>query len=134
MCSVLRYSLISCSCIDFSNPSDAELEKLMQACDPATFGRGEKHIYDESVRRAGKLDTDKFSAKLDPVNIRRVEGDGSKAVNLLDAVKFGLLWGDTLEKKFSLYCGTSFVKDVRAELYKLNVYGGCSRIFPFCIS
>ncbi|KAL5524168.1 hypothetical protein ACEPAG_8341 [Sanghuangporus baumii] len=105
--------------IDFTNPSDSELEKLMQVCDPATFGHGDENVYDESVRKAGKLDTDKFAAKLNPFDIRV---GGSDVVNILDAVKFGLLWGNEIKNEKSNDDYVS-AKEIKAELYKLNVYG-----------
>ncbi|KAJ7596078.1 hypothetical protein C8J56DRAFT_1116507 [Mycena floridula] len=46
--------------IDLSNASDASLEALSQACQPASFGRG-----DESYCKAGKLDSTQFSLPFD---------------------------------------------------------------------
>ncbi|KAL5528027.1 hypothetical protein ACEPAF_7163 [Sanghuangporus sanghuang] len=106
--------------INFANPSNSELEKLMQACDPATFGHGDENVYDESVRKAGKLDTDKFASKFNPFDIRV---EGSEVVNILDAVKFGLLWGDEIRSELRNDDDLSLAKQIKAELYKLNVYG-----------
>ncbi|EJD52892.1 hypothetical protein AURDEDRAFT_54784, partial [Auricularia subglabra TFB-10046 SS5] len=71
-----------------------ELEELAAACQPATFGVNEQDVLDETYRKAGKLDRDDFALNLDIV------GSG-----LLQAVKDAL------------------PRDIKAELYKLNVYG-----------
>lgn len=107
--------------VDFSDPSEEDLERLMQACDPAKFGHGGQDVYDESIRKAGKLDTDRFATKLDIKNIRA--GDAKK-VNLLDAVTYGLLRvGDMVKEMKIRYKAEEVMMEVRAELYKLNVYG-----------
>lgn len=85
--------------IDFNNPSEDKLKHLAEVCDPATFGRGDQDIYDESYRKAGKLDSKYFSIKFDPL-----------CCGLLDAVRGDLLEGEN-------------DRPIRAELYKLNVYG-----------
>ncbi|PIL33280.1 hypothetical protein GSI_04730 [Ganoderma sinense ZZ0214-1] len=76
------------------------LEALANACEQARFGRGEETVLDETYRKAGKMDTDDFMTGLD-----------IEATGLRDAVQLGLL-SDKDEKR-----------GVRAELYKLNVYG-----------
>jgi hypothetical protein len=86
--------------LSFLNLSDASVEQLDQlaaACQAATFGRGGEDILDETYRKAGKLDEQDFATKL-----------GSEVDRIIDIVR-----------------PVFFVKDddVRAELYKLNVYG-----------
>ena len=93
-------STLTCSRVNFSNASEAELEHLARACDPATFGVNQKDVLDESYRKAGKIDTENFSAKF---NLERS--------GLIDVVRFELLEGHDGKKP------------IEAELYKLNVYG-----------
>ncbi|EMD36271.1 hypothetical protein CERSUDRAFT_95613 [Gelatoporia subvermispora B] len=85
--------------IDFANVSEDDLKHLSAACDPATFGRNDLDVYDESYRKAGKLDPAYFSVKFDP-----------HCCGLLGAIR-----GDLLEGQDE--------RPIRAELYKLNVYG-----------
>ncbi|EMD36269.1 hypothetical protein CERSUDRAFT_137906 [Gelatoporia subvermispora B] len=85
--------------IDCANVSEDELRHLAAVCDPATLGRNDQDVYDESYRRAGKLDSSYFAVKFDP-----------HSCGLLDAIRGDLLEGDK-------------ERPIRAELYKLNVYG-----------
>ena len=80
------------------HPSPEALERLADACDPATFGINDQDVYDESYRKAGKLSAGEFSTGLD-------------VVNLIKIVRNNLLRGRQAQKP------------VRAELYNLNVYG-----------
>lgn len=86
--------------IDLAHCSDEQLRQLAEACDVATFGVNNQDVHDESYRKAGKLDSAHFSLKLDLV------GSG-----LLDVIRDNLLEGH------------GEAKSIRAELYKLNVYG-----------
>ncbi|KAL1733982.1 hypothetical protein EV714DRAFT_203423 [Schizophyllum commune] len=88
-------------CIDLANASESDLQALSDACQPATFGRNDVDVYDESYRKAGKMDAGDFATKFDP------EGSG-----LLD-----LIWPDFLSD------GGDTKQRVVCELYKLNVYG-----------
>ncbi|XP_055332224.1 uncharacterized protein LOC129584136 [Paramacrobiotus metropolitanus] len=89
--------------ISLHTASDAELEHLATSTDKATFGMNNLDVLDESYRKAGKMELDAFSVKLD------VERAG-----ILDRVK-----NDLLDRK-------GFRKGVHCEMYKLNVYGqGC---------
>ncbi|KAF2499038.1 hypothetical protein BU16DRAFT_503041 [Lophium mytilinum] len=91
-------------------PGDAaSLEKLVNDCQPATFGHNGKDIYDETYRKATKLDTTAFSSTFNPYE-----------VGIIDAIAQVLLP--------SLPGGDIF-RGVRAELYKLNVYSGPSGKF-----
>ncbi|KAI0648568.1 hypothetical protein C8Q79DRAFT_905529, partial [Trametes meyenii] len=78
-----------------------DLDTLQQTCDPATFGLDEKEVFDESYRKAGKLDKDQFAIQFDPCT-----------TGILDAVRTSLLSGTREDERY-----------IRAELYKLNVYG-----------
>ncbi|CDO68102.1 hypothetical protein BN946_scf185044.g10 [Trametes cinnabarina] len=73
---------------------------LQRACEAAPFGRNEETVLDETYRKADKMDAGDFVMRFD------VERSG-----LIDVVRQGLLT-ESEERK-----------GVRAELYKLNVYG-----------
>ena len=90
--------------IDFTSATSEDLDPLITACDPATFGRGNEMVSDESYRKAVKMDISDFAIQLDLV--------GSGIIRTLED---RLLQGET-EKM----C-------IRAELYKLNVYGDLCR-------
>ncbi|KAL1708448.1 hypothetical protein EV121DRAFT_287571 [Schizophyllum commune] len=88
-------------CIDLANASEADLQALSDACQPATFGLNNTDVYDESYRLARKMDTKDFATKFDPEDC-----------GLLD-----LIADDFLD------CGSDVKSRVICELYKLNVYG-----------
>ena len=79
-----------------------EIEQLSAACDPATFGRGGEDVYDESYRKAVKMDASNFAVQFDPVR-----------TGLIKIIEEQLL-------SSSQGSGMS----ISAEIYKLNVYGG----------
>ncbi len=98
------------------NASEADLDALANACEAATFGRSasfirdsassnhshrnQEDVLDLTYRKAGKLDRVDFALNLDIVQS-----------GILEAARRALFdWEDT-------------VRPVRAELYKLNVYG-----------
>ncbi|KAF8348607.1 hypothetical protein F5887DRAFT_950957 [Amanita rubescens] len=81
-------------------PPSQSLELLVKACDPATFGRNKEDVYDESYRKAKKLNTGSFMVGLDVVRL-----------GLPRIISEALVVGQTSPKS------------VRAELYKLNIYG-----------
>ncbi|KAI0345626.1 hypothetical protein BDW22DRAFT_1353163 [Trametopsis cervina] len=95
-----RYEPPSFSSVDFSNPSEDDLKALAEACDPATFGRADQDVYDESYRKAGKLNATHFAINFHP-----------GPAGLLDEIRDVLLEG------------YNFDTEITAELYKLNVYG-----------
>ncbi len=78
----------------------AQIEDLSNACQPATFGLGQKDVLDETYRKAGKLDAGKFLWGFNPDT-----GD------FVSELASGLFPWDSLNK------------GIRFELYKLNVYG-----------
>ncbi|TFK90703.1 hypothetical protein K466DRAFT_484250 [Polyporus arcularius HHB13444] len=89
--------------INLSGTSAKDVEavnKLEQACEAATFGRNAEAVLDETYRKAGKMDSDNFFLGFDVDRSR-----------ILDVVRAGLL------------AGGDETKPIRAELYKLNVYG-----------
>ena len=78
-----------------------QLEALLRACQPATFGRGGEDILDETYRKALKLDSSVFSSDLCPYEL----GIVGTVAELLMPSKY--MAGGT--------------RGVKAELYKLNV-------------
>lgn len=86
--------------IDLSNASEVELKHLSDTCQPATFGVNQEDVLDESYRKAGKMDVADFATKF----LLAESG-------LMDVIRSALLDGHKSNKP------------IRAELYKLNVYG-----------
>ncbi|KAF2771371.1 hypothetical protein EJ03DRAFT_268957, partial [Teratosphaeria nubilosa] len=79
---------------------------LINACVPASFGRGGENVFDESYRRAGALSAEDFMTDFCPYE-----------AGIIDIVTQLLL------PPMSKWRG------IRAELYKLNVYNGPSGMF-----
>lgn len=90
----------SFSVVDFANVSETQLSALAEACQPASFGRNREDVIDESYRKAGKMDANNFATLFSPTS-----------PDILDVVRGMLLQGENSEK------------DIKVELYKLNVYG-----------
>ncbi|KAL4244530.1 hypothetical protein ABKN59_009796 [Abortiporus biennis] len=86
--------------LDFLTATPEQLAVLSKGCDVATFGFKDQDVHDESYRKAGKLDLSCFATNFD------VDDSG-----LLEIVEDVLLRGDKSKLR------------LRAELYKLNVYG-----------
>ena len=86
--------------INLAEATPEELGKLTDACQPATFGVNNEDVYDELYRKAGKMDYGKFSALLDVID-----------VGLIDVVRRELLEGE------------NEAREIKVEMYKLNVYG-----------
>ncbi|KAF9475370.1 hypothetical protein BDN70DRAFT_996465 [Pholiota conissans] len=86
--------------VDFAKPDEAQLKALSGACSPASFGRNQEDVRDESYRKAGKMDTTDFSTLFSP-------------------------WDSGVLKTIteSLFKSEGSFANVNAELYKLNVYG-----------
>ena len=93
--------------MDLLTTSSEELAELERACDAATFGLNQQDVLDESYRKAGKMDVGAFMLGFIP-----------ERYGLIDAVHS------------ALFPGTEESKDVRAELYKLNVYGTHTSLGP----
>ncbi|KAF2768460.1 hypothetical protein EJ03DRAFT_343955 [Teratosphaeria nubilosa] len=92
---------------------DAEstpLKKLFAACTPASFGRGQHEVLDDTYRKAGKLDTDRFATNFCPY-----------ACGIIDIVSQML--------PPNVISPGSEKRSVRAELYKLNIYSAPSGKF-----
>ncbi|KAI6164114.1 hypothetical protein EDD17DRAFT_376330 [Pisolithus thermaeus] len=86
--------------IDLSNSTPEDLDKLSDACQPATFGVNKEDVYDESYRKAGKLDIPSFATSFD-----------IGSTGLVDIVRDSLLEGKDEKRR------------IKVEMYKLNVYG-----------
>ncbi|KAK2773447.1 hypothetical protein FQN53_004167 [Emmonsiellopsis sp. PD_33] len=86
-----------------------QLDALLRDCQPATFGRGNRDILDETYRKASKMDSSKFSSDLCPYEL-----------GIVDSVAELLM-------PSSYMAGGS--RGVVAELYKLNIYSGPSGHF-----
>ncbi|KAH7890155.1 hypothetical protein F5I97DRAFT_1801966 [Phlebopus sp. FC_14] len=86
--------------IDLLHATPADLDRLANACQPATFGRNKEAVYDESYRKALKLDTTAFAAHFD-----------AESAGLVDIIRQELLEGENDKREIML------------ELYKLNIYG-----------
>lgn len=91
--------------------TDAQLHQLADACDAATFGFNEKDVLDESYRKAGKLDRSEFATGFD------VHRNG-----LVDIVRNDLLNDEEVQGS------------IRAELYKLNVYGALQSVVNYSLA
>ncbi|EKM49777.1 uncharacterized protein PHACADRAFT_154357 [Phanerochaete carnosa HHB-10118-sp] len=87
--------------------TDGEIQRLFQACEPATFGRNQQDVFDESYRKAGKLDRRSFASTFDP--------DRS---GLMRSISDVLLQGYGPRKM------------LRTELHNLNVYGKSAQRCP----
>ena len=87
--------------IDFVSATSEELDQLTAACEPATFGRGNEDVHDETYRKAGKIDASTFSVKLDPISSGLIQ---------------------TIESQLVLTQAENAMS-IRAEVCKLNVYG-----------
>jgi hypothetical protein len=79
------------------------LEKLIQACEPASFGKGQENVFDETYRKARKMDSENFVPVLDGLDPFHTD--------LIKIIRGYLLEGDQSKKS------------IKMELYKLNVYG-----------
>ena len=90
--------------------NDTGIEALVQRCEPATFGQGDRDVLDEGYRKAGKLDQEAFSTGFHPHDWGIVDVVGR--VLMPGVVGGGGGGGGGREGE---------VMGVRAELYKLNV-------------
>ena len=75
------------------------MEQLTQACEPASFGVNEMEVSDETYRKAGKMDTERFASALDLAQ-----------ADLIKIIRDYLLEG------------RESTNPITAELHKLNVY------------
>ncbi|RXW16196.1 hypothetical protein EST38_g9656 [Candolleomyces aberdarensis] len=88
-------------------PQDEEILKLVEVCQQATFGRGEQDVFNESYRKAWKLETAQFSAQF-------------------DLARSGIM--ETVHDQLLHYEKNTM--ELEPQLYKLNVYGPGSFFKP----
>lgn len=81
--------------------SQGNVEKLIKDLEPASFGYHGKDVFDETYRKALKMDTDKFASTFNPYECGIIDGIAQ------------VLLPSTPESDHR--------RGVRAELYKLNV-------------
>jgi len=81
--------------------AEADLDRLVRNSQPATFGLGGQDVYDESYRKALKMDTTAFCTTFDPYSL-----------GIIDAIAQVLL---------PSVIDSNTHRAVHAELYKLNV-------------
>jgi hypothetical protein len=102
--------LIACvfralSRIYLGNPTADDLNELPATCQKATFGVGQTDTLDEAYRKARKMDLNRFAVRLDVVSSE-----------FLEKISSDILQGQNMDAD----------NYVRAEMYKLNVYGSSS--------
>ncbi|KAJ7291340.1 hypothetical protein C8J57DRAFT_1491833 [Mycena rebaudengoi] len=102
---LIAYVFRTLSRIDLGNATADDLKELSAGCQKTTFGVGQTDTLDEAYRKAGKMDLNRFAARLDVVSS-----------GLLEAISPDILQGQN----------TDADNYVRAEMYKLNVYGSSS--------
>ncbi|KAI6158907.1 hypothetical protein EDD17DRAFT_1617901 [Pisolithus thermaeus] len=59
--------------MELSNSRQEDLGKLSDVCQPATFGVNKEDVYDESYRKAEKLDISNFATSFDLNNTGLVD-------------------------------------------------------------
>jgi hypothetical protein len=59
--------------LHLDSSGSADLAKLVSHVQPATFGRDDKDVYDETYRRAGKMDTHLFCSTFNPYELGIVD-------------------------------------------------------------
>ena len=84
-----------------STTREAAFTKLVEACQPATFGFGTKDVFDEDYRKAGKMDVEDLC-----LNLNLAE------YSIMDTITQALVQSVWSKAEMN---------GVRAELYKLNV-------------
>ncbi|KAL5366645.1 hypothetical protein BJX96DRAFT_161263 [Aspergillus floccosus] len=96
-----------------ADSSGETLEQLVKDCTPASFGKGQEDIVDPEYRKAGKLDPSQFDTSFHPADYRIIRN-----------IERILLPSIKSQKKSTLD-----FREIRAELYKLNIYSGPSGLF-----
>ncbi|KAG9221882.1 hypothetical protein CCMSSC00406_0005707 [Pleurotus cornucopiae] len=51
--------------LDLRTPEDTQVQLLAKLCEPATFGRNQEDLLDETYRKAGKMDIENFAMNID---------------------------------------------------------------------
>ena len=105
------------SAIGEEDKTTASLLQLLSDCTPATFGHKGKDVYDESYRKAAKLDNTQFSTNFHPHDYGILTAISQALLPRI--VKSELETDDSARRQIGLY----------AELYKLNIYSSPSGKF-----
>ncbi len=92
------------SYLNLASATDDVLSKLISSCDAAPFGRGAETVLDDAYRKAHKLDMSQFGMAFDLAGTPILNKISQDLVDMQVSVK----------------------RAVRAERYKLNVYGQSS--------
>ncbi|KAF9523158.1 hypothetical protein CPB83DRAFT_863407 [Crepidotus variabilis] len=100
-CTIFFRSGAESNFVDFTNPEAHKLSALSNACQPATFGLGSQDVLDDTYRKAGKMDTSDFATLFSPTTN-----------GIAESIKNELFVTDP-----------DSGRDLKVELYKLNVYG-----------
>ena len=103
----LRHERLLRRFINLASATPKDLDLLTAACNPATFGCGKKEVYDESYRKAVKMDPADFAITLDPAGF-----------GLTRTIEDQLLQGETEKMR------------IKAQLHQLNVYGDPRPLHP----
>ncbi|KAL5342051.1 hypothetical protein BJX70DRAFT_386462 [Aspergillus crustosus] len=91
-----------------SEASNETRQCLVTACEPASFGRGEKDVLDPEYRRAGKINVNQFATSFHPADFGILENIGQVLLPSISSESDNQLG----------------FRKIKAELYKLNVYSG----------
>lgn len=89
-----------CRSFELGSTTDEDIQALIDACEPATFGRGPEAVLDETYRKAWRINAGKFAWLFNP--------DSGTFIAQLAR---------------SLCPWDTWDLGIRAELSKLNVYG-----------
>ncbi len=89
------------SYLNLASATDDELSHLISSCDAAPFGRGTETVLDDAYRKAHKLDVSQFSTVFELASTPILNKISQDLVDMEVSIK----------------------RAVRAERYKLNVYG-----------
>ncbi|KAI6123203.1 hypothetical protein EDD16DRAFT_684597 [Pisolithus croceorrhizus] len=112
--------------IDLSSPTPEELDSLSNACQPTSFKVNHEQVYDESYRKAGKMNTANFATQFSVRNaglihiVRRELLDHSDANPEIKAELY----------KFNVYGKDSFFKARKDTPHHGNIFGTLVVIFP----
>ncbi|UJO24235.1 uncharacterized protein CLAFUR5_13851 [Fulvia fulva] len=89
--------------------NSSQFTALLSACQPASFGRSNEEVFEEEYRKASKLDRTAFATNFCPYE-----------AGIIDVVA-QLLLSPSSQREHK--------RSIKAELYKLNVYGAPSGKF-----
>lgn len=95
--------------LNLAQASPEELAKLIASCDAAPFGRGTESVLDDSYRKALKLNLSQFGMPFELA-----------ATNIIAKIRQELVESTTL-----------LHRTIRAEPYKLNIYGAYILFQPY---